>query len=72
MLAPTESEGESLSPHPPPLRPHERLFREGKSVLQRIGWRRPSDDERRWWVVQGVVILGAVLLIGALMFLALR
>ncbi|MBI2956308.1 MAG: hypothetical protein HYY26_03230 [Acidobacteria bacterium] len=42
------------------------------SVLQRIGWRRPSPEERRLWVIQGALILGAVLLIGTLMLLALR
>lgn len=41
-------------------------------MFQRIGWRRPSSDERRWWVIQGVVILGTVLLIGTLLLLALR
>jgi len=41
-------------------------------VLQQIAWRRPSADERRWWVVQGAVILGGVLVIGLLMILALR
>lgn len=62
--------GETFS-SPPPRR-HERLFREGKAVFQRIGWRRPSAAERRLWLVQGAVILGAVLIIGTLMFLALR
>jgi hypothetical protein len=41
-------------------------------MFQRIGWRRPSPDERRWWLVQGVIILGIVLLIGTLLLLALR
>ncbi|MFQ5663907.1 MAG: hypothetical protein ACE5HL_08750 [Terriglobia bacterium] len=41
-------------------------------MFQRIGWRRPSQDERRWWQIEGVVILAAVLLIGALMWLAFR
>ena len=41
-------------------------------MFQRIGWRRPSEQERRLWVVQGVLILGGVLLIGALMLFALR
>lgn len=45
---------------------------EGKALLQHIGWRRPSEEERRWWLVQGAVIVGAVLLIGTLMLLALR
>lgn len=41
-------------------------------MFQRIGWRRPSKSERRWWVIEGIVVLGAVLLIGTLMLLALR
>ena len=41
-------------------------------MWQRIGWRRPSPQERRWWLIQGVVILGGVLLLGTLMLLALR
>ncbi|HKZ53214.1 MAG TPA: hypothetical protein VJA25_14270 [Dehalococcoidia bacterium] len=41
-------------------------------MFQRIGWRRPSADERRLWLIQGVVILGIVLLIGSLLLLALR
>lgn len=46
--------------------------REGMSVFQRIGWRRPSADERRWWLVQGAIVLASVLVIGSLMFLAFR
>jgi hypothetical protein len=45
---------------------------EGFLMFQRIGWRRPSAHERRWWIIQGVVILGTVLLIGTLLLLALR
>lgn len=41
-------------------------------MFQRIGWRRPSEQERRSWLIQGAVIVGAVLLIGTLMLLALR
>lgn len=41
-------------------------------MFQRIGWRRPSPEERHLWMVQGVIILAAVLLISTLMFLALR
>lgn len=41
-------------------------------MFQRIGWSRPSAQERRWWIIQGVVILGGVLLIGTLLLLALR
>jgi hypothetical protein len=41
-------------------------------MFQRIGWRRPSADERRWWLIEGAVILGTVLLIGTLLLLLLR
>jgi len=41
-------------------------------MLQRIGWIRPSPDERRWWLIQGAVILASVLAIGTVVFLALR
>jgi hypothetical protein len=41
-------------------------------MFQRIGLLRPSARERRWWVIEGVVIVGIVLVIGALLFLALR
>ena len=47
-------------------------FQKEKAVFQRIGWRRPSQSERRWWMIQGVIILGVVLLIGTMIFLALR
>ena len=79
MVTPIEREAEvSLSPGAPPVGeplpgggPH-RSWYDGKAVLQHIAWRRPSADERRWWVVQGAVILGGVLAIGLLMVLALR
>ena len=45
---------------------------EGSLMLQRIGWIRPSPDERRWWFIQGAVILASVLAIGTVVFLALR
>jgi len=41
-------------------------------MFQRIGWRRPTPEERRIWYIQGALILGAVLLIGSLMLLAFR
>lgn len=41
-------------------------------MFQRIGWQRPSPDERRWWFIQGALILATVLVIGTLIFLALR
>jgi len=79
MVTPTEREAEvSLSPSAPPTGepvPGGKLYRswyDGKAVLQHIAFRRPSADERRWWVVQGAVILGGVLAIGLLMVLALR
>ncbi|MBI4467158.1 MAG: hypothetical protein HY656_07020 [Acidobacteria bacterium] len=76
MSTPLEGEPQgSLSLSPPlgtPAPGTEKKLHPGRLVLQRIGWRRPSADERRLWVVQGIVIVGAVLLIGALMFLALR
>lgn len=43
-----------------------------RPLFQRIGWRRASADERRSWLIQGAVILAAVLVIGSLMLLALR
>jgi len=79
MVTPIEREpGVSLSPGAPPAGepapgggPY-RSWYDGKAVLQHIAWRRPSADERRWWVVQAAVILGGVLVIGLLMILALR
>ena len=45
----------------------------GRTIMfQRIGWQRPSLEERRWWVIQGAVILATVSAIGTLVFLALR
>jgi hypothetical protein len=41
-------------------------------MFQRIGWRSPSPEERRLWFIQGIAVLGTVLLIGSLMFFALR
>lgn len=41
-------------------------------MFQRIGWRRPSQDERRWWLIEGVIILAAVLFIGGLILMVLR
>lgn len=41
-------------------------------MFQRIGLLRPSVNERRWWLIEGVVIVGIVLVIGTLLFLALR
>jgi hypothetical protein len=78
MVTPIEREaGVSLSPAPPTGEPlpggqPPRNWYDGRAVLQQIGWRRPSADERRWWLVQGAVILGGVLAIGLLMVLALR
>lgn len=46
--------------------------RKRAAVLQRIGWLRPSAQERRLWLVEGLIILTAVLVIGTLMFVALR
>lgn len=48
------------------------VARRSAAMFQRIGWLRPSAAEQRLWLVQGAVILGAVALIGALMFLLLR
>ena len=41
-------------------------------MFQRIGWRRASAEERRMWLIQGVIIVGVVLLIGGLMLWILR
>lgn len=41
-------------------------------MFQRIGWRRPSPHERRWWLIEGLLILATVLLIGGLVFWVLR
>jgi hypothetical protein len=41
-------------------------------MFQRIGWRRASPRERRWWIIEGVIIIGTVLLLGTLLMLALR
>lgn len=41
-------------------------------MFQRIGLRRPSTRERRWWVIEWVLIVGLVTVIGALLFMALR
>jgi len=41
-------------------------------MLQRIGWLQPSAQERRLWLLEGLIILTAVLVIGTLMFVALR
>lgn len=41
-------------------------------MFQRIGWRRPTDGERRLWWIEGALILTAVLVIGTLIFLALH
>jgi len=46
--------------------------RKGVAVLQRIGCLRPSAQERRLWLVEGLIILTAVLVIGGLIFMALR
>lgn len=43
-----------------------------KVMFQRIGWQRPSPDERRFWLIQGALILASVLAVGTLVFLALR
>lgn len=79
MVTPIEREaGVSLSPSAPPTGepvPGGKLHRswyDGKAVLQHIAFRRPSDAERRGWIVQGAVIVGGVLLIGLLMVLVLR
>ena len=48
------------------------MYPEGKLMLQRIGWLRPSPDERRWWLIQGVVILASVMAVGTVVLLALR
>lgn len=44
----------------------------GKVMFRRIGWQRPSPDERRWWLIQGALILGSVLALGTLVLLTLR
>jgi len=45
----------------------------GRAIMfQRIGWQRPSLEERRWWVIQGALILATVLAIGSLVLLAMR
>ena len=52
-----------------------RLHRHGEQgvqMFQRIGWRRASAEERRMWLIQGVIIVGVVLLIGGLMLWILR
>ncbi len=41
-------------------------------MFQRIGWRHPTEGERRLWWIEGTVILAAVLVIGGLIVLALR
>lgn len=72
----TWSEQSPTSSQPPPGEAEEAALAEGaherRSMLQRIGWRRPSPDEQRLWFIQGAVILAAVLVIGTLMLLALR
>ena len=79
MVTPIEREaGVSLSPSAPPTGEPvpggklQRSWYDGKAVLQHIAFRRPSDAERRGWMVQGAVIVGGVLLIGLLMVLVLR
>ena len=50
-----------------------RTMNPGRRIMfQRIGWQRPSLEERRWWVIQGALILATVLAIGTLVLLALR
>ncbi|MDA2912839.1 hypothetical protein MYX77_02555 [Acidobacteriia bacterium AH_259_A11_L15] len=74
MPNPAENEpgGTLSSDHPPPSgQPAANHGRRSRSLFQRIGARRPSAGERRLWIVQGIIILGAVLLLGALMFWAL-
>lgn len=46
--------------------------RRGAAMLQRIGRLQPSADERRLWLVEGIVVLATVFLVGALMLLILR
>lgn len=41
-------------------------------MFQRIGWQSPSAEERRLWFIQGALVLGAVLVVGSLVFFALR
>jgi len=41
-------------------------------MLQRISWLQPSADERRLWLVEGIVVLATVFLVGALVLLILR
>ena len=48
------------------------IGRKGAAMLQRIAWLQPSAQERRLWLLEGLIILTAVLVIGALMFVALR
>lgn len=66
------SEGSSASPEAKPTPLSGKSFlRRATPVLQRIGWLRPSAAERRLWLVEGAVILAAVALVGAVMFLLL-
>jgi hypothetical protein len=41
-------------------------------MLQRIAWLQPSADERRLWLLEGIVVLATVFLVGAVMLLILR
>lgn len=64
-------ESSRIVPEPPPLvRPGGGLL--GRGMFQRITWLRPSAEEKRLWLVEGAVILGAVTLLGTLMFLIFR
>ena len=46
--------------------------RRSAAMLQRISWLQPSADERRLWLVEGIVVLATVFLVGALVLLILR
>jgi len=46
--------------------------RRGAAMLQRIAWLQPSADERRLWLLEGIVVLATVFLVGAVMLLILR
>ncbi len=48
------------------------VARRGAAMLQRIGWLQPSADERRLWLLEGIVVLATVFLVGAVMLLILR
>ena len=60
----------------PPNRPQGHSFAkaaaaEGVSMFQRIGWLRPSPNERRVLLIEGAIVAAVVLVIGGLMLMVL-